>query len=422
MRRFTASNASGSASSSPVRSCSMAMADDHHAPLPLRSGANCAVSSSISDPPPPPLLDDSNNHATLDAQRDRDRDRDRDRRKAERAQERKQNLELKAARAKEYEERWRERCAQDVSEDSWAAGWKQPLVQEEYGGWDYAPDPAAETSSLLGMHAYPSWKRKLHSEQLDRNYGGWDQPLPSSSEDAPLGGWLYPDPSEPLDDYQTEVEILGKKVMVTVASKGATVDWWLEGRKEAVKWGLDIEWRPTFQKGDYHYAALLQLSLEECCLLVQLQFIDTLPVSLKTLLADPKIMMGGVGILADTNKLKNDYDLICAGEVELTTLAVSTLKNTSLKKSGIATLTEKILGVPYKKNKRATMSNWEIRDLTYAQIQYAAADAWLSYSILMALLNYKVIPAAAPPALEAEKISSGNMQAGDDGVELASCS
>ena len=112
---------------------------------------------------------------------------------------------------------------------------------------------------------------------------------------------------------------------------------------------------------------------------------------------------------ADTNKLKNDYDLICAGEVELTTLAVSTLKNTSLKKSGIATLTEKILGVPYKKNKRATMSNWEIRDLTYAQIQYAAADAWLSYSILMALLNYKVIPATAPPALEAEKISSGNM-------------
>jgi hypothetical protein len=192
----------------------MAMADDYHAPLPLRSGANCAMSSSISDPPPPSLPEDSNNHATLDAQRDRDRDRDRDRRKAELAQERKQNLELKAARAKEYEERWHERCAQDVSEDSWAAGWKQPLVQEEYGGWDYAPAPAAETSSLLGMHAYPSWKRKLHSEQLDRNYGGWDQPLPSSSEDAPLGGWLYPDPSEPLDDYQTEVEILGKKVHV----------------------------------------------------------------------------------------------------------------------------------------------------------------------------------------------------------------
>lgn len=112
---------------------------------------------------------------------------------------------------------------------------------------------------------------------------------------------------------------------------------------------------------------------------------------------------------ADTNKLKNDYGLICAGQVELTTLAVSKLKNSSLKKSGIATLTEKILGVPYKKNKRATMSNWEIRDLTHAQIQYAAADAWLSFSILMALLNYKAIPAVAPQNLKAEETVSGNV-------------
>ena len=119
--------------------------------------------------------------------------------------------------------------------------------------------------------------------------------------------------------------------------------------------------------------------------------------------------VGYGSVQADTNKLKNDYDLICAGEVELTTLAVSTLKNTSLKRSGIATLAEKVLGVSYKKNKRATMSNWEIRDLTYAQIQYAAADAWLSYSILMALLNHKEVPAAPPPTLKSDNISSGNM-------------
>lgn len=41
------------------------------------------------------------------------------------------------------------------------------------------------------------------------------------------------------------------------------------------------------------------------------------------------------------------------------------------------------------------MSNWENRELTYAQIQYAAADAWLSYSILVALLNYKEKPAVS---------------------------
>lgn len=91
--------------------------------------------------------------------------------------------------------------------------------------------------------------------------------------------------------------------------------------------------------------------------------------------------------------------------MELTTLAVTTLKNSAFKKAGIATLTEKILGVAYKKNKRATMSNWEIRDLTHAQIQYAAADAWLSYSILMALLNYKEPP---PQTVNSEATGSEN--------------
>lgn len=87
-----------------------------------------------------------------------------------------------------------------------------------------------------------------------------------------------------------------EKVMVTVATKGGTVEWWLDGHKDEAVWGLDIEWRPTFQKGDYHFASLLQLSLEDCCLLIQLQFIDVLPESLKNLLANSQIMMGGVGI------------------------------------------------------------------------------------------------------------------------------
>jgi len=78
-------------------------------------------------------------------------------------------------------------------------------VQEEsYSGWDFTPSPVAED--------YPSWKRKLQPEHVDRDYKGWDQHMPSSSEDTPLGGWSYPDPSDPFDDYQTEVEILGSKV------------------------------------------------------------------------------------------------------------------------------------------------------------------------------------------------------------------
>lgn len=375
------------------------------APMSCNSSHVPAAPDPTTDPPRPnPIVPHHDNTATLDFER----------KKLERDQRRKHEVEMKAARAREYEARWHANCAQDMSEDLFASGWKQPPMRADgFGGWEYASIHVEANSAALPQ--YPSWKRNLHPQHLDRRYGGWDQYPSSSSEDTALGGWLYSDPSDQLGDFQKEVEILGKKVMVTVASKGATVEKWLEVRKEEVKWGLDIEWRPTFQKGDYHNAALLQLSLEECCLLVQLRFIDMLPASLKSLLANPNIKMGGVGILADTKKLKKDYGLICAGEVELTTLAVSTLKNTSLKKSGIATLTEKVLGVPYEKNKRVTMSNWENRDLTYAQIHYAAADAWLSYSIMMALLNYKEMP---PSALSLE--TTPGRTASDVGENLVS--
>jgi hypothetical protein len=188
-----------------------------------------------------------------------------------------------------------------------------------------------------------------------------------------------------FDCCDTEVEVLGEKVLVTVAATAATVESWVAEHQGQTMFGFDIEWRPTFQKGDYHEASLLQLSVEKRCLLVQLFFMDFFPESLKSLLADPQVILAGVGIRADTLKLKEDHGLVCSGEVDLGVLASTILRDLSLKKASMVTLTERFLGVPYKKNKRAQMSNWEIRDLTFQQIQYAAGDAWLSYSILMAL-------------------------------------
>jgi hypothetical protein len=43
------------------------------------------------------------------------------------------------------------------------------------------------------------------------------------------------------------------------------------------------------------------------------------------------------------------------------------------------------------------MSNWETRELTLQQIQYAATDAWLSYTILITLLEQPTIHAVSMP-------------------------
>ncbi|CAM6040863.1 unnamed protein product [Sphagnum compactum] len=292
--------------------------------------------------------------------------------------------ERRKERAKAYEERWKRRWDASSRERRWG-GWQQTTSSQQLGGWVY-PEPNAVLETM-GSGA--------RSESKKGDFGGWEE---QRSEATELGGWLYPDSQfynsfwQRGGDGKIEIEVLGKKVLVTIAASAAAVENWLHAHGGESKYGLDIEWRPTFQRGDYHAAALLQLSLEKVCLLIQLRFIEVLPASLQRLLADPNIMLGGVSIKADTNKLKKDHGLVCAGEVELTTLAVLKLKVEALRKAGISSLTETVLGFPHKKDKKATMSNWETRELTLQQIQYAAADAWLSYTILIALLAIKEQP------------------------------
>jgi hypothetical protein len=347
---------------------------------------------------------------------------------------RSQRSERRKERAKAYEERWKRRWDASSRERRWG-GWQQTTSSQQLGGWVY-PEPSAVLETM-GSGA--------RSESKEVDLGGWEE---QRSEATELGGWLYPDSQfynsfwRRGGDGKIEIEVLGKKVLVTIAASAAAVENWLHAHGGESKYGLDIEWRPTFQRGDYHAAALLQLSLEKVCLLIQLRFIEVLPASLQRLLADPNIMLGGVSIKvpistlpkrkktfllqfsfvedgisstllisrictcihslggvmkADTNKLKKDHGLVCAGEVELTTLAVLKLKVEALRKAGISSLTETVLGFPHKKDKKATMSNWETRELTLQQIQYAAIDAWLSYTILITLLEQPTIHPVSMP-------------------------
>ena len=99
-----------------------------------------------------------------------------------------------------------------------------------------------------------------------------------------------------FDCCDTEVTILEEKVLVTVAATAATIEKWLQEHQGERRFGFDIEWKPTKQKGDYSDAATLQLSTEKHCLLVQLLFVDHVPKCLKNILADPTVVLGGVGI------------------------------------------------------------------------------------------------------------------------------
>ena len=144
-----------------------------------------------------------------------------------------------------------------------------------------------------------SWGDK---EALADGPSGWDDFVETSTQMKSSPQWKAKGCGLNMSDFDccdTEVTILGKKVLVTVAATAATIEKWLQEHQGERRFGFDIEWKPTKQKGDYSDAATLQLSTEKHCLLVQLLFVDHFPKCLKNLLADPTVVLGGVGIKVD---------------------------------------------------------------------------------------------------------------------------
>jgi hypothetical protein len=196
---------------------------------------------------------------------------------------------------------------------------QETVVQSRYAEVDWRSEvDQRRSSSETQARTFPEIGNSSHSwgfgtvagsgwDSGPSNASGWDDEQQNDATAAVTNerneGWgqIEEIPFTSLDVSSfdccdTEVEILGKKVLVTVAATAATVDSWVAEHQGQTMFGFDIEWRPTFQKGDYHEASLLQLSVEKRCLLVQLFFMDFFPESLKSLLADPRVILAGVGI------------------------------------------------------------------------------------------------------------------------------
>lgn len=226
---------------------------------------------------------------------------------------------------------------------------------------------------------------------------GWDDGWHpgTSPEDAAAGsssGWgLQPGeiesvPYVDLGYFDQDIIILGSSMVVRVAYTAKGVEDWIQKYSPAERlFGVDIEWRPNQFKGDDNKAALLQIAGIHGCLIIQLLYIERIPDVLKELLADHNVKLAGVGVRADCKKLFHDYGLQCRGEVDLGLLAADVFNRRELKQAGLATLSDLVLGIPFKKIKSVCMSNWAVEGLSLSQITYAASDACIAYSVLVSL-------------------------------------
>jgi len=89
----------------------------------------------------------------------------------------------------------------------------------------------------------------------------------------------------------------------------------------------------------------------------------------------------GVGVRDDVRRLATLMEFSPGAFIEIGTLA----QKLGYPKTGLAFLTEEVFGL--RLSKRARLTNWERKDLTPAQIRYAAADAHLSREIYLKLIE-----------------------------------
>ncbi|XP_073157402.1 3'-5' exonuclease-like [Henckelia pumila] len=194
----------------------------------------------------------------------------------------------------------------------------------------------------------------------------------------------------PYETHNTyEVLFFGDSIHTTVTHDPATVSQWISEvesihsrRLDHLIVGLDIEWRPSFNRYVQNPVATLQLCVGRRCLVYQLIHSPGIPSSLVAFLANPNYTFVGIGIRADLEKLEEDYEFgYRANSVDLRDLAANAYGRQELTNSGVKLLARIVLEKEVEKPKRVTMSRWDNPWLTPDQVQYACVDAFVCFEI-----------------------------------------
>ncbi|KAL0428433.1 UNVERIFIED_CONTAM: hypothetical protein Slati_3018100 [Sesamum latifolium] len=194
----------------------------------------------------------------------------------------------------------------------------------------------------------------------------------------------------PYDSHNTyDVIFFGDSVHTTVTHDPAVATHWISEtesihrrRLSCLIVGLDVEWRPSFNRYIQNPAATLQLCVGRRCLIFQLIYSPFVPSAIVDFLANPRYTFVGIGIEQDLEKLEEDYELgFNTRTVDLRSLAAAEYGRRELKNAGLKQLASLVLGKEVEKPKRVTMSRWDNQWLTPPQVQYACIDAFVCFEI-----------------------------------------
>lgn len=142
--------------------------------------------------------------------------------------------------------------------------------------------------------------------------------------------------------------------------------------------GIDTETKPAFKKGQSNPVALLQLATDKKVYIIRL-LKTGISVQLASIFSSAKIIKVGIAVRDDFKDLKKMYPFEEKEVVDLNVLA----PKLGFESIGAKKLSALVLGIRI--SKKQQISNWEAKELTTAQIDYAATDAWICREIYLRL-------------------------------------
>ncbi|KAL8467672.1 hypothetical protein ACS0TY_031065 [Phlomoides rotata] len=214
----------------------------------------------------------------------------------------------------------------------------------------------------------------------------------------------------PYDTHNTyDVIFYGESIHTTVACDPTPVTQWISDTESIngqclhnLIVGLDVEWRPSFNRYVNNPAATIQLCVGRRCLIFQLIHSPSIPNSLINFLANPNYKFVGIGVKHDLEKLEEDYEFgFNTNTVDLGELAAAKYGQRKLKNSGLKGLASLVMEKEVAKPKNVTMSRWDNPWLTPSQVRYACVDAYVSFEIGRILMDSPASVSGSPASASA---------------------
>ncbi len=146
-------------------------------------------------------------------------------------------------------------------------------------------------------------------------------------------------------------------------------------------WGFDTESKPVFKKGAKNRIALIQMATKDTCYLVRLS--KQFPPVLTEIFNNPEVMKVGLSSKDDFLQLRSICkDLKPQNVVELQSM----VKSYGIEELSLQKIYAILFGQRISKTQR--LSNWQAPELSEAQQQYAAMDAWSVREIYLKLQEF----------------------------------